>query len=177
MKKIEKEDWFCAGMEILATEGFRQITVERLCLALKVTKGSFYHHFLHAGAYVEALMQYWVRENTEAVIEQSEKASEAAAKWNTLSHLVRSRTHKSEQVIRGWSFSDDTVKRYVAQADRLRLDYTTRLLEQSGLDASTARHTALLEYACLIGIQQLYPDLSPEKMEELDDLLHVKNKI
>ena len=69
MKKIEREDWFTAGLGILNTGGFLKITIENLCEVLKVTKGSFYHHFKNVDGYIDAFMSYWVEKNTKALIE------------------------------------------------------------------------------------------------------------
>ena len=38
MKKIEREDWFTTGLEILKNDGFLKITIDNLCDVLKVTK-------------------------------------------------------------------------------------------------------------------------------------------
>jgi len=71
MKK-GKEDWCKEGMDILNTDGFSKITIENLCSKLKVTKGSFYHHFGNMEAYIEALMQYWLEKHTRQLIEEAE---------------------------------------------------------------------------------------------------------
>ena len=57
MKKIEREDWFTTGLEILKKDGFLKITIDNLCDVLKVTKGSFYHHFKNVDGYIDALIK------------------------------------------------------------------------------------------------------------------------
>jgi AcrR family transcriptional regulator len=37
--------WFDAAARLLISEGPTALTIERLCVAAGVTKGSFYHHF------------------------------------------------------------------------------------------------------------------------------------
>lgn len=170
MKKIEREDWFTTGLTILKDDGFLKITIDNLCDALKVTKGSFYHHFKNVDGYIDALMKYWVDKNTRALILQIDKVKTPYEKIEKLNKLVLQRSHKSEQVIRGWSFSNEVVRKYVAEVDEIRIEYTTNLKILYGEQADVARQLAILEYGCLIGIQQLYPDMPEEKQLELYEL-------
>lgn len=167
MKKIEREDWFTIGLGILNADGFLKITIENLCDRLKVTKGSFYHHFKNMDGYIDALMQYWVQKNTKSLIEAIEKEKTTQKKIEKLYKLVLMRSHRSEQVIRGWSFSNEIVRKYILEVDKTRIDYTASLKVLSGEKTDTAQELAMLEYACLIGIQQLYPDMQTEKQTSL----------
>lgn len=172
MKKIEREDWFTTGFEILKKDGFSKITIDNLCEALRVTKGSFYHHFKNVDAYIDALMKYWVDENTKSLIVQVDKVKTPHEKIEKLNKLVLQRSHKSEQVIRGWSFSNEVVRKYVTEVDETRIEYTANLKILCGEQTEVARQLAMIEYACLIGIQQLYPDLSGGKLLELYELFY-----
>lgn len=170
MKKIEREDWFTTGLEILKNDGFLKITIDNLCDVLKVTKGSFYHHFKNADGYIDALMKYWVDKNTKSLILQVDKVKVPYEKIEKLNKLVLKRSHKTEQVIRGWSFSNEVVRKYVTEVDEMRIEYTANLKILCGEQANIARQLAILEYGCLIGIQQLYPDMPEEKQLELYEL-------
>lgn len=172
MKKIEREDWFTMGLEILKNEGFLKITIDNLCDMLKVTKGSFYHHFKNVDAYIDALMRYWVDKNTRSLIVQVDKIKTPHEKTEKLNKLVLQRSHKSEQVIRGWSFSNEVVRKYVTEVDEIRIEYTANLKSLCGEQIDVARQLAMLEYACLIGIQQLYPDMSEKKQLDLYKLFN-----
>lgn len=170
MKKIEREDWFTTGLEILKNDGFLKITIDNLCNALKVTKGSFYHHFKNVDGYIDALMKYWVDKNTKSLILQVDKVKVPYEKIEKLNKLVLQRSHKTEQVIRGWSFSNEVVRKYVTEEDEMRIEYTANLKILCGEQANVARQLAILEYGCLIGIQQLYPDMPEKKQLELYEL-------
>ncbi len=174
MKKIEREDWFTAGLKILSKAGFQKITIENLCETLKVTKGSFYHHFKNTDAYVEALMNYWMTTNTKDLIQKAEKAQSPQEKIDMLNKLVLKRSNKSEQVIRGWSFSNKIVRRYLVEADKIRLEHTSKLKLLCGEKPQKAKQLAILEYACLIGLQQLYPDMTSTELMEFYKLFNEK---
>lgn len=155
-----KEDWLRMGMDVLNTEGFSKITIDHLCNLLGVTKGSFYHHFGNMGGYTEALMQYWTDNYTHAFINEVEKIEDAVQKKALLYEMTTVAMHKSEQYIRAWSFYNDTVKKYVRQVDDMRIQYLEKLGSELGMNSQSAHYFAMTEYAMLVGVQQLYPDLS-----------------
>ena len=55
-----------AGLDALRKGGVAAVRVERLAGDVGVTKGSFYHHFRDRGALLDALLDYWAREMTDA---------------------------------------------------------------------------------------------------------------
>ncbi len=173
MRKIDKSDWFKEGIGILETKGFAFVTIENLCSILHVTKGSFYHHFKNMDGYIEALMEYWLQENTFAFIERANAESDSFARQQTLYDLSLYASHSSEQSIRAWSYSNPIVKKYVQQADGLRLDYLNSLRKEGNMPADRARYSAMLEYAVLIGLQQLYPDLPKDDLKHLQDIFSI----
>lgn len=175
MKKIEKTDWFEQGMKVIKTEGFQRITIDNLCKALKVTKGSFYHHFKNTEGYIEALMKYWQNKNTLEFIKYTEQQSDVRKKHFMINDLASSSSHKVEQVIRAWSFSNETVKEYVKQVDDMRIEYLTELNIQKGINPKQAKNSAIVQYGTLIGIQQLLPDILKDEFNELYQIFIKKN--
>jgi Transcriptional regulator len=172
MKKVDKKDWFEKGLELLASDGFQKITIDNMCTVLKVTKGSFYHHFQNTEGYVEALMKYWMEKNTIDFINSTETITEIIEKHDRLNELVSSASQKAEQVIRAWSFSNETVRQYVQQVDDMRMKYLIDINMQSGMDAKEAQDYSILEYGALIGVQQLCPNISKEDFKYLYQLFY-----
>ena len=164
-KRLGKNDWFTAGFSVLEEDGFAQLTIENLCKRLGVTKGSFYHHFQNLNAYIQALMDYWLEENTLNVIRQVDQVeSKKSSELNRLTSYLR---HNSELQIRAWSFTDPLVMEYVRKVDQIRLDYLAGLLTSTGLEGPIAQERALLEYAMLIGMQHLASDLPASEWDRL----------
>ena len=143
MNKVDKKQWFIVGLDILEKDGFAKITIDNLCTQLEITKGAFYHHFKNVDGYIDALMMEFI------------------------GSVVINRSHKSEQVIRAWSFSNQIVKKYIQQVDDLRIDYSTKLRVQLGMSEEESKNTSVLEYAIFVGIQQLYPDINKKDLEQL----------
>jgi len=174
MKRLKKEDWFVTGLAILETDGFSKITIENLCEILKVTKGSFYHHFGNIDGYIEALMKYWLNENTIFLIKKAEETTDSIKKQILINDLAIYHSRKSSQLIRAWSYSNNIVKNYLDKVDELRLDYLISIKKQNGENNSSAKYLSMLEYAFLVGIQQLYSDLPKNDLEILYELFKSK---
>jgi AcrR family transcriptional regulator len=165
MKQLGKKDWLSAGFDILEKDGFTKVTIENLCGALGVTKGSFYHHFEHIGAYTVALMDFWLEENTLKVIQNVERSQ--ADRNAAMLRMVAILRHRLELHIRAWSFSNPYVREVVAKADKLRLDYLTSLMLQAGNDHQTSREQAMLNIALMIGVQNIDPDMPADEWDRL----------
>lgn len=156
MNKVDKKQWFVVGLDILEKDGFARITIDNLCTRLEITKGAFYHHFKNIDGYIEALMKYWLNQNTVQIIEDADKLATAKERMEFIGSVVINRSHKSEQVIRAWSFSNQIVKKYIQQVDDLRIDYSTKLRVQLGMSEEESKNTSVLEYAIFVGIHALY---------------------
>ena len=156
---------------MLEESGFAKITIDNLCASLGVTKGSFYHHFKNINAYTAALMEYWLKKNTLDIIRQADQAE--SEKSTELNSLVSALGHKSELHIRAWSFSHAIVRDFVAKADQIRLEYLTAMFVQMGHDYPSAKDQALLEYATLIGVQHLAPDLPADEWRRLQEVYRI----
>ena len=167
MNKIEKSDWHVEGLRVLEKEGFQKITIDHLCALLKKTKGAFYHHFKNIDGYIEALMKYWTEKSTMNFIDETERITGANDKFIKLNHLASSASHRSEQAIRAWSFSNGLVRKYLQQVDSIRMEYLIKLNIERGSSEEEAGKLAIIEYVTLIGIQQLQPDISEEKFRDL----------
>jgi len=162
MERLDKKSWLLEGFKTLDTEGFSRITIDNLCEKQKRSKGSFYYHFKNIDGYIEELMKYWVQEYTTVFIKTAECKKTPDLIYKALTNMVFKVPYKVEQVIRAWGYSNLTVREYVQKVDKIRIDYLVGLKKEAGSDEKTAHNSAILEYALLIGIQQLYPDM-PEK--------------
>ncbi|QOC24048.1 TetR/AcrR family transcriptional regulator [Wenzhouxiangella sp. AB-CW3] len=168
---LSRDDWLERGLTVLARLGPEHLKVDRLCAHLKVTKGSFYHHFAHREAYVEALMDYWRQRNTRSIIEAVEAIETSHKQSFTLSQLVRSADTGPENAIRAWARYDDDVAVRLEAVDQERVDFLTRLIAAQLRDSAQAALVAKLVYAHFVGVQQLNGLVSAEEWRAMDQLL------
>ncbi len=157
MARLSKEDWLQEGFKILAEFAQNKLRILYLCERLKVTRGSFYHHFTSIENYVEALVRQWELENTRHFIEEANQEGSAQGRMDVLNKLVLEKDQSVEAAIRSWSFYQPIVKQYLERVDKTRVTYLTDIMEGMGYAAEEASIMAEMEYALLIGVQHMYP--------------------
>jgi AcrR family transcriptional regulator len=167
MKKTSKQEWLAAGLQVLTERGVSALRIEYLCEQLQVSKGSFYHHFQHMEHYIVRLMECWQQECTTRIIEQTEQSSSLAQKTETLNELVLEKDQKLEVVIRAWAVNDIRIQQFVSKVDQQRLVYLQQLYQEKGIGKTQALDYARLEYAALVGMQQLFAHLPVEEWQHL----------
>ena len=163
------EPWLREGFRLLREEGEDALTIERLCRNLKKTKGSFYHHFANAEAYADALLSRWEAEGTQAPIDVSRGSATPGGKAKALDEAVRGLDHGLDQAIRAWASRDPRARTALGRVDARRLAYLEELHANAG--HPTPRALATLEYAALLGAQQLFPDLKSKDASEIEGTL------
>lgn len=171
MKRTDKESWLAEGLEILGSDSPAHPTIEALCERLNRTKGSFYHHFQDMDQYTEALMRYWFESSTQRFIDEAEQITGSGSRIQALADRVAGVGHRCERAIRNWADSNATVARYVKQADESRMAYVTKIAEEDGYPAPQARRIAMIQYALLTGMEQLFPNLPAEEFKQLQDIV------
>lgn len=167
MARLSKENWLEEGFNLLSEFAQNKLRIAYLCERLQVTRGSFYHHFESIEQYVEELMEEWERQNTLDAIKAAEQGSTPLEQMELLNLKVAQANQKVEAAIRSWSFYHPVVKKHLAQVDEIRLAFLSNIFQQMGMDKTLAQKHARLDYAVLIGMQQLYPEISPQEMEAL----------
>ena len=149
--------WVAAGLEALRKGGVAAVRVERLAENLKITKGSFYWHFRDRGELLEALLDFWAREMTEAEFERVRAVRGGlAAQLRTLAEDVLDKgLGRYDPAVRAWARTDRKVAAAVSQVDRRRVKALTSLFEGGGFDAADAAARARLFYTFLLGEPQV----------------------
>jgi AcrR family transcriptional regulator len=157
-----RSQWLGAGLDALRKGGVGAVRVERLAADVGVTKGSFYHHFRDRGALLEALLEFWSREMTDAEFERiqslrgGDTGGELRARLLALAEDVLEKgMGRYDPAIRAWGRSDRKVAAAVAQVDRRRVRALTALFEEGGFGAAQARTRARTFYTFLLGEPQV----------------------
>jgi AcrR family transcriptional regulator len=152
-----RAQWLTAGLDALRKGGVAAVRVERLAGAVGVTKGSFYHHFRDRGALLDALLEFWSREMTDAELERiGQLRGDLAARLLALAEDVLEKgMGRYDPAIRAWARNDRKVAAAVAQVDRRRVRALTEFFEQGGFAAAEAQTRARLFYTLLLGEPQV----------------------
>ncbi len=163
------DDYFEAGLELLAESGPQAVTVASLCDRLRVTKGSFYHHFSGTPDFLERLFRHWEAQEAERVAEARVRAgrnrpteiAKLAATWG-----VR---HEAETAIRAAARTDPRAAEALQRVDDLREQQLSQLFVVMGIDARRARVLANVGMAILIGTQQREHPVDRRRLEQMLD--------
>jgi AcrR family transcriptional regulator len=169
-----KQNWLLAGLDALRKGGVGAVRVERLAADVGVTKGSFYWHFRDRGALLDALLEFWSREMTDAEFEriQTLRGGLAARLLALAEDVLEKGMGRYDPAIRAWGRSDRKVAAAVAQVDRRRVRALTGFFEEGGFGAAEARIRARLFYTFLLGEPQVRsPAREPGELEKMVKIL------
>ena len=159
-------------MRLLADGGPAELRIGRLCAALGVTSGSFYHHFVDLGDYRRALLGHYEQTCTrehldaDAALEGLPALTRLERLADTVQHLES--VHSGHELaLRVWATQDDDARQTMARVDALRTSYIEGLLVESLGDPAAAHDVALSIYYVHIGAQQAQPPATPEEVRRL----------
>lgn len=167
-----RDQWLAKGLVVLAAEGFRAVTIERLCVEVGLSKGSFYHHFRSVPGYRAALLERFEYLETERYVEEAERSNGRTAR-ERLNRLMAAvvadadGSAKLELAMRTWAAQDDAVRVALEGVDRLRLDYLEALLAEVVGSKREARDQARTIYLILLGGYHLLPPVPIEDIARL----------
>lgn len=164
MSRITRQDWLDGAVKALADGGFAALAVEPLARQLKISKGSFYHHFDSLDDLVQQLLVYWEAEATEAVSDTLDQVKDPherlallfQASWDRIDHL------KAEAALMAAAVAGDPrVRPVYLRVQRRRLDYTRSIYKALG--ARDPDRSARVAYGSYLGTLQLVVLDSPFK--------------
>lgn len=167
---MRKRDWLTASMHLLVEQGVDGITIANLTDHLKVSKGSFYHHFRDIADFREQMLALCLEESTTRVFAQVEAGATPLERLSRLERLAAA-NDPLEVVIRAWALRDAQASQTLTEIDQRRLTYIQSLFEANGLSSPEAGEAARLFYAFFIGALHLLPPLAPEHMQAAFDAL------
>lgn len=153
-QRIARGDWVRAGLVLLSRQGIDAVRVEPLAEQLKVTKGSFYWHFVDRAALHTAMLGTWQHAATGDIIKIVEaETPDARHRLFRLIELATSdgRAAGLETAIRAWAQHDPAAGKVLADVDAARLQYVANLLRETGMASSVAATRAKILYLVLIG--------------------------
>ena len=149
---LSESQYFAMAMEILGESGPEGLTIAALCGRLRVTKGSFYHHFGGMPEFVHRFLAWWVGESLE-LVRQMEAEEDNRRRLEVASEHALAFRHEAEAAIRAWGRSVPEVAASVRRVDGVRQDYLAWAFNELGVTRSDSQFFARLSVDLLVGRQ------------------------
>jgi AcrR family transcriptional regulator len=161
---VTREEYFAAAMSTLATSGHSALKIGVLCKRLGVTTGSFYHYFGSLDGFVDALLEYWEREQTIRIVRLATAPDDPVERMHRMKELALTVPHDAEAGIRAWSKSNAAVAVTQKRVDAERVDALRKVISGIIDDRAHAELLATIGITLLVGLQQWR---SPVDLQEL----------
>ncbi|MFD7310417.1 TetR/AcrR family transcriptional regulator [Promicromonospora sp. NPDC059942] len=169
---ISREQWIDEGLVVLSEQGTTGLRIDRIAGRLRLTKGSFHHHFGGIEDYRQAILDRYEQDSLDAV----GRALAAVADLPPRDALTRLPDHFSfdprlEAAVRGWAFADPAARTAQERVDTARLESLTSLWRDVLPDPDQARVAALVPHLLMIGGSTALPTPSQADMRAAFALL------
>jgi AcrR family transcriptional regulator len=161
--RLGRKAYFQAAFAILAARGPEALTIAALCTRLRVTKGSFYHHFSGMPDFVDALLRDW-EEAFQAMVDETAGISDPVHRLEVTARHILAMPHETESALRAWGFSNPAVGAAVRRMDRAREQTYTASLAMVIDDPLRCQLLAHMGVSLLIGLQQRERPMDRERL-------------
>lgn len=150
---VTTTDWLKAGLELLKYEGINHITSAHVARIIGKDESDFSRFFQNQHEFENALLQYWIDNQTEAIIRKIEGlGGDARMKlWNLLDHLTRFDSDSYDPAIRQWSEIEPRAKSAMDWVNHRRIEYTESLFLEMGFRGKDADLRARTAYFYQVG--------------------------
>ena len=164
---LTRRDWLEAGQSLLRRGGLKALKLRPLAGELRVSTGSFYHHFPDFDTYQGRLATYFAEAQITAMIDAIDRTErEPVARIRLLAQVVRRRGMSRLSIaMRAWAESDPRARAAVERHDDIVLGFLTDCLIANGL----SRHDAAVRgYALMtLGLSKVHaPHLDMARLFE-----------
>lgn len=170
-----KKDWIKLGYKLFSRNGVSGIVIEKMALKLKVNKSSFYWHFKTRKEFINELVQYWIKIETEKVIENTEKANSTVEKLVLFLKIAFKNDPYLEFIfwLKRYAIKNPDTQAIIDEVDAQRLAFTSKLFQEMGYTHEEAEIKASIFYKYLIG----YHEMIRHKKQDKNYLDEVKNEL
>jgi len=152
-ERLDRDVWTRAALGVMGERGVAGLAIEPLARSLGTTKGSFYWHFRDREELIQAALERWENQETDAVIAMLGPLADGRSRLRELLTAIFL-TH-ADGPDRSVGLAADTghpaVQEALARVTRRRIDYVAEQLMAAGIDAEESRHRAVLAYTSYLG--------------------------
>jgi len=152
--RLAREDWIALARRTLVTSGVEDVKVDVLARRLKVTRGSFYHHFANHKELLGALLEDWEANNRREIAAVGERMREAGGGLIELFRIWLGEDPAFpafDIAIRVWARKSEDISGRVRIVDEAWIALFQDYLERGGMTAPESFVRARIMYFHQVG--------------------------
>ena len=161
--KVNKENWVKKGLLILKRKGITGLKIDTLAARLKVTKGSFYHHFENYEDLEKAIAESWKNDLQKSLLN-----AQSNSVADSLRRFYSSVNVEEESKLRNWAQRSKHAKTAIEEIDKNRIEFLHETYTKK-YSPEAAKAKAYLEYGAFIGVQQLYEHIDQRMIKSVSN--------
>ena len=154
-------------MSLLASGGVGAVPIARLCDALGVTKGSFYHHFRGVEDFKTQLLAHWSSVREQQAVAAADAVIDPFERLDMLREAAIGLHHEAEVAIRAWSRTDSEAWRVREAVDAARERVVADAYREVGVQSEVADLLGRLAVAVLVGVQHRRDSINRDELRDL----------
>lgn len=173
-KRLTRDDWLRAALS-LCEIGIDNVKVAPLATDMGVTTGSFYWHFKNRPELLQALLNYWEREMTDAAVVAVTQftGSPADRILYLMETVMDGNLARYDRSIWHWAHTDKNAKRVFKRVLKKRFSFAARVFAEAGFSREQAEIRGRMMVIYMMGESTLIPD----SMAKRKQLLRLKHAI
>ena len=170
---MTKEDWLNSAITIISKKGIDILKIDLMCKELKLTKGSFYHHFNNYNCFIDELLQFWHETYTLNILEEIKNYEDNVLKQiEIINDIMYEKDLNIEVQFRLLGFKNSYVQKYIEKVDIQRLDIMKKIQVKLVPNANEEEIDLMVSciYSQFIGSLFILPKMPKEKLKKMDDM-------
>lgn len=158
--RTPRDTWVEAGLRAFAEGGADAVRIEALAKSLGVTKGGFYGYFSDRESLLEAMLDKWEQESTDAVLELISDEGDPKTRIQRAGRLTFSndRLRPIDLAVRNWARRDERVAERLRRVDNRRMELLREMIGAFCTDPDEVEARSLLAFCLAIGEHFLAAD-------------------
>ncbi len=162
---MDRSRWSQAALEVIATDGVDQLSVEGLARQLRVTKGSFYWHFADRAALISSALGLW-ETTTSAFFAQLRDIPQPEERLRTFFAVALSDSDGYDlglETTLSAHIKDPTIGPAVRRVTTARIELLEATFRELGYTPTRASSRARIAYTAYLGHIQLRRSQSDDR--------------
>jgi len=149
--------------------GIDKVKMAPLAAEMGVTTGSFYWHFKNRGELLDALLEFWEHEMTDAAIAAAREFPGPPAEriFFIMEKVMTHRLARYDLAIWHWAQSDTNANRVFKRVLKKRFSFAAWMFAQAGFSKEQAESRGRMMVVYMMGELTLVPDSMTKRLEQL----------